>query len=71
MSERLVKANGIDVWTEAFGDPGDSPILLIMGAGAQGLLWPAGFCERLVAGKRYVMSQTGGRRWPASTCQCS
>ena len=55
MAERLVKANGIDVWTEAFGDPGDPPVLLIMGAGAQGLLWPDGFCERLVVGHRYVI----------------
>ena len=55
MSERTVKANGIEIWTEAFGDPQDPPILLIMGAGAQGVLWPEDFCQRLVDGGRRVI----------------
>jgi pimeloyl-ACP methyl ester carboxylesterase len=30
------------------GNPGDPPVLLVMGLGAQLLLWRNGFCERLV-----------------------
>jgi hypothetical protein len=32
VSERIVKANGVDICTETFGDPGDPALLLIMGA---------------------------------------
>ena len=45
MTERMIKANGVDICTEAFGDPDDTPILLIMGASASMLLWPEEFCE--------------------------
>ena len=55
MSERMVRANGIDIFTESFGQPGDPPILLVMGAGGQGLLWADGFCERLAAGGRFCI----------------
>jgi pimeloyl-ACP methyl ester carboxylesterase len=34
---------------EDMGDLSDPPMLLIMGLGAQMLLWRTGFCERLVA----------------------
>ena len=55
MTERMVKANGVDICTEAFGDPNATPILLIMGATASMLWWPAGFCQQLAAGGRYVI----------------
>ncbi len=55
MAERTLKANGIEIWTEDFGDPSNPPILLIMAATAQGLHWPEAFCEQLVAGGRYVI----------------
>ncbi len=55
MAERTLKANGIEIWTEDFGDPSAPPILLIMGATAQGLHWPESFCEQLVARGRYVI----------------
>jgi len=51
----MVKANGVDICTEAFGDPSDTPILLIMGASASMLMWPEEFCERLAAAGRYVI----------------
>ncbi|EPX56786.1 hydrolase [Cystobacter fuscus DSM 2262] len=51
----MVKSNGIELWTESFGEPGNPPILLVMGASAQGLLWPEEFIELLVAGGRYVI----------------
>ncbi|WNG17971.1 alpha/beta fold hydrolase [Cystobacter fuscus] len=55
MAERMVKSNGIELWTESFGEPGHPPILLVMGASAQGLLWPEEFIGLLVAGGRYVI----------------
>lgn len=55
MAERRVKSNGIELWTESFGDPGAPPILLVMGASAQGLGWPEEFIDLLVAGGRYVI----------------
>ncbi len=55
MTERMIKANGVDICTEAFGDPRDTPVLLVMGASASMLLWPEEFCERLAAAGRYVI----------------
>jgi hypothetical protein len=31
--ERTVRANGLDLWCETFGDPDNPSILLIMGIG--------------------------------------
>ena len=55
MAERMVKANGIDIWTEDFGNPDDIPILLVMGASAQASRWDDGFVAGLVDGGRYVI----------------
>lgn len=55
MTERMIKSNGDDICTEAFGDPSDTPILLIMGASASMLMWPDDFCERLAGAGRYVI----------------
>jgi pimeloyl-ACP methyl ester carboxylesterase len=43
-----VGPSGIDVAYERLGDPADPPVLLIMGAGAQLIAWPDGFCAELV-----------------------
>ncbi|WP_224363986.1 alpha/beta fold hydrolase [Hyalangium versicolor] len=50
-----MKSNGIELWTESFGDPGAPPILLVMGASAQAHGWPEAFIDLLVAGGRYVI----------------
>ena len=55
MAEKIVKANGIDICTEVFGDPNDLPILLVMGAAGSMLHWEVGFIEKLVAGARFVI----------------
>jgi len=55
MGEGTVAANGITLWYETFGDPGDPALILIMGLGEQGILWPTAFCERLAAGGHYVI----------------
>ncbi|MCB0948518.1 MAG: alpha/beta hydrolase [Mycobacterium sp.] len=40
--------NPVDIHYEDMGDPSDPAVLLIMGLGAQLLLWRKGFCERLI-----------------------
>jgi len=42
------KAGDIDIYYEDMGDPNNPAVLLIMGLGAQLLLWRNGFCEKLV-----------------------
>ncbi|MET4636055.1 alpha/beta fold hydrolase [Kaistia defluvii] len=49
---RFVKANGIDVAYDSFGNDGDLPILLIAGLGTQRIRWTAPFCQAL-AGRGY------------------
>jgi pimeloyl-ACP methyl ester carboxylesterase len=42
-----VKANGIEIEYETFGDPNAAPLLLVMGLGAQMITWDEKFCSRL------------------------
>ena len=46
---QIINANGIDLCYEIFGDPAAEPLLLIMGLGAQMVLWDDAFCEQLAA----------------------
>ena len=46
---QLVRANGIDICYEIFGDGNAEPMLLIMGLGAQMVIWDDAFCEKLAA----------------------
>ena len=55
MAERMIDANGVALCTEHFGDPGDPPILLVMGIGASMLWWEEGFCRKLADGGRFVI----------------
>jgi pimeloyl-ACP methyl ester carboxylesterase len=43
------RANGIDIEYEVFGKRTDRPLLLIMGLGAQMILWDEEFCAQLAA----------------------
>jgi len=52
---RMIEAKGVELAAEAFGDPADPPVLLIMGAMASMLWWPDAFCRRLAAQGRYVI----------------
>lgn len=45
MTEQTADVNGIAIAYETFGDPDDSPLLLIMGLGAQMLLWDDELCS--------------------------
>ena len=53
--ERIVRANGVDLCAETFGDSADAAILLIHGAGSSLLSWDAELCRRLAGGGRYVI----------------
>jgi pimeloyl-ACP methyl ester carboxylesterase len=55
VTERMIRTDGVELCTEPFGDPGDPPILLIMGIGTSMLWWDEEFCRRLAAGGRYVI----------------
>ena len=55
MPQRMIEANGVELCAEAFGDPRDPPILLIMGTGASMLWWEEGFCGMLAGGGRFVI----------------
>jgi pimeloyl-ACP methyl ester carboxylesterase len=55
MTERMVRADGVELASEAFGDPADPPLLLIMGVMASMLWWPDEFCERLASLQRRVV----------------
>lgn len=67
MSERIVNANGIEIWTEGFGRSSDPTVLLIMGAAAQGIVWPDEFCDALVEAGRHVI-RYDNRDTGQSTC---
>ncbi len=55
MVERVIPANGMEIWTEDFGHPAHVPILLVMGATGQAIQWEDEFCQALVAGRRRVL----------------
>ena len=42
------RSGEVEIHYEDMGDPNDPAVLLIMGLGAQLLLWRKGFCEKLV-----------------------
>src|SRR3990167_10332674 len=52
--ETRIDANGLELWAESFGNSENSPIILIMGAGGQDILWPTEFCQAL-AGQGYFV----------------
>src|SRR3954451_22165260 len=55
MSERIIAADGVSLYAEAFGDSADPPVLLVMGVGGSMLWWDDGFCAALAAGGRVVI----------------
>ena len=48
-------ANGIQIEYETFGDNSSPPLLLIMGLGAQMIVWDDEFCEELAGRGFYVI----------------
>jgi pimeloyl-ACP methyl ester carboxylesterase len=51
----VIETNGVELCTEAFGDPADPPILLVMGIGASMLWWEEDFCRMLADAGRFVI----------------
>ncbi len=50
-----VRANGIDIEYEEFGDPRAASLLLVTGLGAQMISWDETFCEQLAASGFHVI----------------
>lgn len=48
-------ANGIELEYDTFGDPTDPPLVLVMGLGAQMILWEEDFCAALAAAGFHVV----------------
>jgi pimeloyl-ACP methyl ester carboxylesterase len=48
-------ASGVSIASETFGEPGDAPVLLVMGFGAQMIAWHEDFCSMLAGRGRYVI----------------
>ena len=55
MSERTIEANGVELCTEAFGDPAEPPLLLVSGVAASMLWWEEPFCRMLADAERFVI----------------
>lgn len=72
----FAKSGDLEIYYEDMGDIGAPPVLLIMGLGAQLVLWPEGFCQDLVdRGLRVIRfdnrdiglsSKLDGQRTPGS-----
>jgi pimeloyl-ACP methyl ester carboxylesterase len=50
-----INANGIEIFTESFGNTSDPTLLLIMGAMASAVWWPEEFCRQLADRGRFVI----------------
>ena len=55
MSERVIRADGVELAAQSFGDPDHPTVLLNMGGMASMLWWPEALCERLASCGRYVI----------------
>jgi pimeloyl-ACP methyl ester carboxylesterase len=53
--EAMAKANDLEICFETFGQGHASPLLLIMGLGAQMIVWDDAFCEQLAARGYWVI----------------
>jgi pimeloyl-ACP methyl ester carboxylesterase len=52
---KMVATKGATLFSQAFGDPNDKPILLMMGAMTSGIWWPDDFCKMLSHHGYYVI----------------
>ena len=55
MAEAMVRANGVELCVETFGDSDAVAILLISGGAASMDWWDADFCRLLAAGGRFAI----------------
>jgi pimeloyl-ACP methyl ester carboxylesterase len=69
VAERMIDANGAEICTDAFGVPGDPPILLVMGMSASMLWWEEEeFCVRLAHRRRFVIRYDHRDTGRSATC---
>ena len=54
-SEQFASANGMTLCYDTFGDTSQPTVLLIMGLGAQMILWDDGFCAKIAARGLHVV----------------
>lgn len=55
MTTSIAPVNGIEIGYETHGDAGGEPLLLVMGLGAQLIVWPLELCDALVDRGFYVI----------------
>lgn len=55
MTEKVLRANGVDLCVETFGAPGDPAVLLIMGVTGSMDRWEVDFCRSLADAGRFVI----------------
>jgi pimeloyl-ACP methyl ester carboxylesterase len=55
MAESFARVGSLEICYETFGDPGDEPVLLIMGLGTQMVAYHDDFCAQLAARGFYVI----------------
>lgn len=53
--QKIVESNGVELWTETYGNPQGEPLLLIAGGAAQAIMWPHDFCKSLAKKGFYVI----------------
>lgn len=53
--KHMVRNGAIELATQTFGHPGDTPVVLVMGATASMLFWPDDFCRMLAARGCFVI----------------
>lgn len=53
--QRMIKTNGVDLCTQAFGHPANPGLLLIMGATSSMVRWPETLCRQLADSGLYVI----------------
>jgi pimeloyl-ACP methyl ester carboxylesterase len=55
METFIRQPEGLTLWAETFGSPGQPAVLLVMGAMGQGIFWPDRFCEQLAQSGHFVI----------------
>ena len=55
LTTQRLAANGIELAYETFGDPGDAPVVMVMGLGTQMIAWPDALCQQIADGGRFVV----------------
>jgi pimeloyl-ACP methyl ester carboxylesterase len=65
----MIEANGVELCTDAVGDRGDPPILLVMGMAASMIWWDDEFCKRLADERRFVIRYDHRDTGRSITCE--